>query len=136
MAQTKKKRRRKKRGTQSGRVSTGRGGPRPRSRQEAQARARSRSKGGKGSKGGGQAQRGHRHDQEPTWRGAIMRGAVASGLFVVIVVLLFKRPVAPAAGLGVLMLAFYVPMGYYIDRFFYSRRQRAQQKEREARRDA
>ena len=126
MAQTRKKRRRKRRGTQGGRVDTRRG-PRPRSRQEAQARARSRSKGGKG--------RGSvdRRDQEPTWRSAFMRGAVAAGLFVVIVALLFKRPIGPAIALGVLMLAFYVPMGYYIDRFFYTRRQRAKQKEREER---
>jgi hypothetical protein len=126
MAQTKKKRRRKRRGTQSGRVDTRRA-PRPRNRQEAQARARSR------NKGGGGRQSADRRDQEPTWRGAFMRGAVASGLFVVIVALLFKRPMVPALGLGVLMLAFYVPMGYYIDRFFYNRRQRAKHKEREAR---
>jgi hypothetical protein len=125
MAQTKKKRRRKRRGTQSGRVDTRRG-PRPRNRQEAQARARSRSKG----KGGG-GQRAHRHDQPPTWRGALVRGAVASGLFFALVVFLFQRPVGAAAALSLVMLAFYVPMGYYIDRFFYDRRQRAQQKERE-----
>jgi len=128
MAQTKKKRRKKRRGTQSGRVDARRG-PRPRNRQEAQARARSRSKGGKG----GQGRR--RGDQEPTWRGAFVRGAVASGLFVVIVVLLFQRPMAPALGLGVLMLAFYVPMGYFIDRFFYNRRQRQRQAERQAGKD-
>ncbi len=52
-----------------------------------------------------------------------------------IVVLLFQRPMAPALGLGVLMLAFYVPMGYFIDRFFYNRRQRQRQAEREAGKD-
>jgi Flp pilus assembly protein TadB len=131
MAQTKKKRRKKRRGTQSGRVDARRG-PRPRNRQEAQARARSRSKGGKSGQGRQGRSRG---DQEPTWRGAFVRGAVAAGLFVVIVVLLFKRPMAPALGLGVLMLAFYVPMGYFIDRFFYNRRQRQRQAERQARKE-
>jgi hypothetical protein len=128
MAQTKKKRRRKRRGTQSGRVDARRGS-RPRNRQEAQARARSRSKGGRSRQGVS------RQDQEPTWRGAFMRGAVASGLFVLVVALVFQRPIAPALGLGVLMLAFYVPMGYFIDRFFYNRRQRQRQAEREAGKD-
>jgi hypothetical protein len=123
VAQTKKKRRKKRRGTQSGRVDTRRA-PRPRNRQEAQARARSR-----GGKRGATAQR---RDQPPTWRGAIVRGLVATGLFVVLVAFVFGRPLTQAVPLGLLMLAFYIPMGYYIDRFFYNRRQRALQKEREA----
>jgi hypothetical protein len=126
MAQTKKKRRRKRRGTQSGRVDPRRR-PRPRTRQEAQARARSR------SKNSGSRQRGHRLDSEPTWRSAFLRGLVASVLFVAIVAFLFKRPIGPALGLGVALLAFYVPMGYFIDRFFYNRRQRQLQAERQAR---
>jgi Flp pilus assembly protein TadB len=127
MAQTKKKRRRKRKGTQSGRVDTRRG-PRPRNRQEAQARAR-RSR----SQGGGTRQPANRRDQPPTWRGAFIRGAVAAGLFVVIVAFVFQRPLASALALGVAMMAFYVPMGYFIDRFFYNRRQRQLQAEREAR---
>jgi hypothetical protein len=125
MAQTKKKRRRKRRGTQSGRVDSRRAG-RPRNRQEAQARAK------RGRQGGGGRQAAHRHDQEPTWRSAFMRGAVASGLFIVIVALVFGRPIAPAVGLGLAMMAFYVPTGYFIDRFFYNRRQRQLQAQREA----
>jgi Flp pilus assembly protein TadB len=127
MAQTKKKRRRKRKGTQSGRVDTRRG-PRPRNRQEAQARAR-RSR----SQGGGTRQAANRRDQPPTWRGAFIRGAVAAGLFVVIVAFVFQRPLASALVLGAAMMAFYVPMGYFIDRFFYNRRQRQLQAEREAR---
>ena len=118
MAQTKKRRRRKHRGTQAGPINRGRGAQ-PRSRKEAQGTARSR-----------QAQK---RDQEPTWRGAIVRGLVASALFFVLVVLVFKNPPATALALSVLMLAFYIPMGYYIDRFFWQRRQRQQQAEREQR---
>jgi Flp pilus assembly protein TadB len=128
MAQTKKKRRKKRRGTQSGRVETRRSA-RPRNRQEAQARAR--------SKGSGKSRQAvDRRDQEPTWRGAFIRGAVASGLFVLVVALVFQRPIAPALGLGVLMLAFYVPMGYFIDRFFYNRRQRQKQAQIKAGKDS
>jgi hypothetical protein len=50
----------------------------------------------------------------------------------VLVAFVFGRPLTQAVPLGLLMLAFYIPMGYYIDRFFYNRRQRALQKEREA----
>jgi Flp pilus assembly protein TadB len=126
MAQTKKKRRRKRKGTQSGRVDARRG-PRPRNRQEAQARAR------RSRSGGGTRQAANRRDEPPTWRGAFIRGAVAAGLFVVIVAFVFQRPLVSALALGAAMMAFYVPMGYFIDRFFYNRRQRQLQAEREAR---
>lgn len=122
MAQTRKRRRRKRRGTQSGRIDRRRAG-RPRNRQEARARAR--------SQGGGRGQRGQRQDLPPTWRSAITRGLVAAGLFFVLVVLVFSRPIPAAAALAVLMLAFYIPMGYFIDNFFYRRRQRQREQERE-----
>jgi Flp pilus assembly protein TadB len=125
MAQTRKRRRRKRRGTQSGRIDRRRAA-RPRNRQEARARARTQ-RGGRGQRG----QRGQRQDLPPTWRGAIIRGLIASGLFFVLVVLVFRRPLVAAAALAVLMLAFYIPMGYFIDNFFYRRRQRQRERERE-----
>ena len=66
VAQTKKKRRKKHRGTQGGRIDTKRRA-RPRSREEAKAQARSR-------RGGGAAQR----RRPPTWRSSIIRGVVAA----------------------------------------------------------
>jgi Flp pilus assembly protein TadB len=122
MAQTRKRRRRKRRGTQSGRIDRRRAA-RPRNRQEARARARTQR--------GGRGQRGQRQDLPPTWRGAITRGLVAAGLFFVLVALVFSRPIPAAAALAVLMLAFYIPMGYFIDNFFYRRRQRQREQERE-----
>src|SRR5215211_4100787 len=109
MAQTRKRRRRKHRGTQSGSIDRRRAA-RPRSRKEAQARARSG--------------RANKRDQPPTWSGAVTRGLVAAGLFLALIVVVFRQPIAQALALAIFMLAFYIPMGYFIDGFFYRRRQR------------
>jgi hypothetical protein len=113
MAQTKKKRRRKHRGTQGGRVDANRRPSRPRNRAEAKARARSGTK------------RTPRGDQPPTWRGSIVRGLVAAVIFTVLLLLIFKRPAGTALGLGAFMLVFYVPAGYYIDLMMWRRRERS-----------
>jgi len=114
MAQTKKKRQRKHRGTQGGRVDANRRTSRPRSRAEAQARVRSGSK-----------KRAPRGDAPPTWRGSILRGAGAAAIFALLLLVIFKRPPASALALGAFMLVFYIPAGYYIDSFMWRRRERA-----------
>jgi hypothetical protein len=48
-----------------------------------------------------------------------------------LLVALFGRPVGPSALLAALMLLIYIPLGHYIDRFFYNRRQAAKRRERE-----
>lgn len=123
MAQTRKRRRKKRRGTQSGKIETRRS--RPRSRQEAKARARSNRK---SPRSGGKApyQRG-----APTWRGAVIRAAVAAGVFFVLLMLAFKRPAGEAIGISVFMFGIYIPFGYYFDRFLYNRRQAAARRKRE-----
>lgn len=113
MAQTKRKRRRKHRGTQGGRIDGNRRAGRPRTREEAKARARARRKAAP------------RPDRPPTWRGATIRGAVAAAIFTVLLLLLFRRAAGAAVGLGALMLVFYIPAGYYIDRTMWRRRERA-----------
>lgn len=113
MAQTKKKRRRKQRGTQGGRVDTGPRKGRPRSREEAKARARSRRKPDQ------------RQDLPPTWRNSFVRGIFAAVIFAVLLIVLFKKPVAASLVFGAFMLAFYVPAGYYIDMAMWRRRERA-----------
>jgi hypothetical protein len=119
MAQTKKKRRRKHRGTQGGRVDPSRRAGRPRSREEAKARARAgRSTASK-------------VDAPPTWRSAVTRGLVAAVIFTVLLMLIFKRPAGSALALGGFMLAFYIPAGYYIDTLMWRRRERARIRARE-----
>jgi len=120
MAQTKKKRRRKRRGTQGGRIDAGRSGGRPRSREEAKAKARARR--APGPKG----------DMPPTWRNSTIRGLVAAGIFFALLLLLFKRPVGASLALAAFMLAFYIPAGYFIDMTMWRRRERARIRAREA----
>jgi hypothetical protein len=113
MAQTKKKRRRKHRGTQGGRIDTNRRTSRPRNRAEAKARARAGAK------------RAPRADRPPTWRNSALRGVAAAAIFTVLLLLIFKRSAGAALGLGAFMLVFYIPAGYYIDTMMWRRRERA-----------
>jgi hypothetical protein len=113
MAQTKKKRRRKHKGTQGGSIDSGRRASRPRSREEAKARARSRRK-----------QPATRGDRPPTWRSAIIRGAVAAVVFTILLAILFNRSIGSAIGLGLFMLVIYIPAGYYIDLWVWRKRER------------
>ena len=118
MAQTRKKRRRKHKGTQGGRIDTRRRS-RPRSRAEAKAQARSRRSGGP------------RVDNPPTWRGSAVRGLVAAAIFVAVLLALFKQPAAQALGLSAFMLVFYIPAGYYIDMMMWRKRERGRIRSRE-----
>jgi hypothetical protein len=113
MAQTKKKRRRKHRGTQGGRVDANRRAARPRSRAEAKARARSGTK------------RGPKVDRPPTWRNSAVRGVAAAAIFAVLLLVIFKRPIGAALALGAVLLVFYIPAGYYIDTMMWRKRERA-----------
>jgi len=112
MAQTKKKRRRKHRGTQGGRIDTNRRA-RPKTRAEAKARAKSGTK------------RAPRGDHPPTWRNSALRGLGAAVIFAILLLVIFKRPLGAALGLGAFMLVFYIPAGYYIDMMMWRRRERA-----------
>jgi hypothetical protein len=113
MAQTNKKRQRKRRGTQGGRVDTSPRSGRPRSREEAKSRARSRRKPVP------------RQDLPPTWRNSFVRGVFAAVIFAVLLILIFKKPVGASLLFGAFMLAFYVPAGYFIDMAMWRRRERA-----------
>ena len=107
MAQTKKKRRSKHRGTPAGTIeSRGRTGRKP----TADERKSSAPK------------RGDRFDRPPNWRSAATRAGLAAGLFFVAVAFLFKQPIAGAISISVAMFALYIPLGYYTDRFLYNRR--------------
>jgi hypothetical protein len=128
MAQTRKKRRRKHRGTQGGRIDTRPARGRARSRAEAQNRARSRTK-KKGNSGA-------RTPQPASWSTALKKGGIAAVLFAGILAFMGQNP-AQIAVVGVAMLGFYVPMAFFMDGFFYKRflRKEAQkQQEREAKR--
>jgi hypothetical protein len=113
MAQTKRKRTRKHRGTPAGTIErAGRTG-RPRTREEAKKISRQ--------------QRRARYDKPPNWKSAINRAAVAALVFGVLVVVLFKRDIAQGAALAGFMFLLYIPLGYFTDLMIYRFRQRRKQ---------
>lgn len=115
MAQTKKKRKRKHKGTQGGSVTRGQGG-RPRSREQARAQARQNAE--------------DRRLREPTWGSAAVRGGVGALVFFVLMLLIFRNPLAQSAALAGFMFVVYVPLGLVIDRFFWKRRMAQLQRQR------
>jgi Flp pilus assembly protein TadB len=107
VAQTKKKRKRKHRGTQGGsinRAST----RRPRNRDEARAQARRNAE--------------LKKSAAPTWQSAFNRALIMSGILFALMALVVGQPVGASAFLAIFMLALYTPAGYYLERFLYRRR--------------
>ena len=116
MAQTKRKRTRKHRGTPAGTIErAGRTG-RPRTAGEAKQIAQTR--------------RRERLDRPPNWRSATNRAAIAAALFGVLVVLLFGQGIAQGVVLAALMFLLYIPLGYFTDTVIYRFRQRRKQQQR------
>ena len=110
MAQTKRKRTRKHRGTPAGTIErAGRTG-RPQTREDAKQIARQR--------------RTERLDRPPTWRSAVNRAAIAAAVFAVLVVLAFKKTIAEGMALAAFMFLLYIPLGYMTDGMIYRFRQR------------
>jgi hypothetical protein len=110
MAQTKRKRTRKHRGTPAGTIE--RAGRTGRSRTGADAKQISRQR------------REDRLSKPPTWRGAVNRAGIAAVVFGVMVVVLFKKSVASGVVLAAFMVLLYIPLGYATDLAIYRFRQR------------
>jgi hypothetical protein len=109
MAQTRRKRRTKHRGNAAGMVETrGRTGRRPEAPKDRRAA------------------RADRFNKPPTWRSAASRAVIAAVLFIVVVAVVSGN-LASALGIGALLFALYVPLGYYTDDFIYKRRLRKKQ---------
>jgi hypothetical protein len=113
MAQAKRKRTRKHRGTAAGTIErAGRTG-RSRTREDAKQISRRR--------------REQRFNKPPTWKGSIQRAAIAAAVFGVLVVVLFQRAMAQGAALAAFMFLLYIPLGYGTDLMIYRFRQRRKQ---------
>ena len=110
VAQTKRKRRRKHRGTQAGTIERAGRTSRGRTREEAKEVARKR--------------RQARLDRPPTWKSAAQRAVIAAAVFGVLVVVVFRRSAAQGLSLAAFMLLVYIPLGYATDKAIYSFRQR------------
>ena len=115
MAQTRRKRRTKHRGTPAGTIEArGRTGrpPTPEERKR-QQRMTAREK---------------RLSTPPTWRSSITRALVAAAIvFVFLTVTSKKNGLATAAAFTVVALIVYIPAGYYLELAMYRRRQRRAQ---------
>ncbi|HEY3727152.1 MAG TPA: hypothetical protein VGL51_08265 [Solirubrobacteraceae bacterium] len=111
MAQTKRKRRTKHRGTAAGTVTNrGRTG-RPPTPDERKKQTREEAR---------QA----RLNKPPTWRGAINRALLAAGFMFIFLLLTSKGNVLAAVIFGVFAFGLYVPSGYYLEQYLFRRRQR------------
>jgi hypothetical protein len=128
--QAKKRRRKKHRGTQGGGIDTRGPRGRPRTREEAKARARQKQGRGKGARAV------DRRDIQPTWSSAAKRGLFGAAIFFLLFWLAFGRPVGASLVLAVALLGVYIPLGYYVDRFFWRRRMRQLQAARAAQKQA
>jgi Flp pilus assembly protein TadB len=116
MAQTRRKRRTKHRGTAAGTIETrGRTG-RPPSADDRKKQSRMDA-------------RERRLNTPPTWKGAATRGALAALLLFVLFAFLGrgKSPILSAAIFALVALALYIPGGYYMETWMYQRRQKRKQ---------
>jgi hypothetical protein len=113
MAQAKRKRTRKHRGTAAGTIERSSRTGRPRTREEAKKISRQR--------------RDQRFNKPPTWKSAIQRAAIAAAVFGVLVIVLFQRDIAQGAALAAFMFVLYIPLGYGTDLMIYRFRQRRKQ---------
>jgi Flp pilus assembly protein TadB len=114
MAQAKKKRKSRHRGTQAGTVEA-----RGRTSRPSGERKRSAPK--------KPANRAEAREQARQKRGALNRALFAAALFGILIVVAFQRPVTDGVALAGLMVFMYLPMSYYTDKFLYNRRQRQKQ---------
>jgi hypothetical protein len=107
VAQTKRKRRTKHRGNAAGMVeSRGRTGRPPTAAERGRGPSKSEA----------------RMNKPPSWSSAANKAAIATILFVAIIILVFKEPTGRAISLGGFMFLLYVPLGFYTDRWIYRRR--------------
>jgi Flp pilus assembly protein TadB len=121
MAQTRRKRRTKHRGTAAGTIQTrGRTG-RPLSPEDRKKQTRAEA-------------RERRLNTPPTWKGAATRGALAAVLLFVLFAFLGrgKNPLLSAALFAIFALALYIPGGYYMELMMYRRRQRRAQPQQQS----
>jgi hypothetical protein len=109
MAQTKRKRTRKHRGTPAGTIDRSSRTGQTRTREEAKEIARTR--------------RAERLDTPPTWRSSINRAAIAAAVFGVLVIVFFKREIPQAVALAAIMFVIYIPLGYATDSAIFRFRQ-------------
>jgi Flp pilus assembly protein TadB len=116
MAQTKRKRRTKHRGTAAGTVERRGRTSRPPSEKERKQQSRTEA-------------REKRLNTPPTWRSSLTRASFAAALLFILLVVTARghNRFLTALLFTVVALAIYVPAGYFLEVFLYNRRQRRKQ---------
>ena len=130
MAQARKKRKSRHRGTQAGTVEARGRTSRPTAARKAQVTTKKPANRAE-ARAIARQKRAARFDQPPTWRSSLNRAAFAAALFGILMVVAFRRPIPQAVAFAGLMIFMYLPLSYYTDRFIYKRRQRQKQAGRE-----
>ncbi|MGI8715492.1 MAG: hypothetical protein ACR2NR_20385 [Solirubrobacteraceae bacterium] len=115
MAQTKRKRRTKHRGTAAGVVSSRGRTSRPASPEERKKQKR-------------EENRRIRLDKAPTWRSALNKALLAGGFMFVFLLVTSKFKIVPSVVFALFAMAIYVPAGYYLELFLYRRRMNGKEK--------
>jgi Flp pilus assembly protein TadB len=118
MAQTKRKRRTKHRGTPAGTIqSRGRTG-RPLTGEERKKQSRTEA-------------RERRLNSPPTWKGSVTRAGLAAVLMFVFLALVGPKQhrIESAALFALFALLLYIPGGYYMEMLMYRRRQKRKQQQ-------
>jgi Flp pilus assembly protein TadB len=113
MAQTKRKRRSKHRGTAAGVVEARGRTSRPTSPTERKKQARD-------------VARTTRLNRQPTWKSSMTRAGMASGFMLLFLLVVTKGKVVAALAFAVFAFALYVPSGYYLETYLWRRRMRKQ----------
>ncbi|MEA2212176.1 MAG: hypothetical protein QOF83_2124 [Solirubrobacteraceae bacterium] len=114
MAQTKRKRRTKHRGTAAGTISArGRTGRPPTAEEKKRQQKLTR-----------EQAREARLAAPPTWKGSVNRALLAAGFMFLFLLLTTKGNILAAILFAVFALALYIPSGFYLERFLWQRRMR------------
>jgi hypothetical protein len=116
MAQTRRKRQTKHRGNAAGMIeSRGRTGRKPTAAE----------KRGTATSTSTRERLAERQERPPTWRGSFVRAMFAAVMMLAILLIFKLTSAAQALGLFPIVLAMYVPISYYTERWTYNRKQRS-----------
>jgi Flp pilus assembly protein TadB len=124
MAQTRRKRKRRHRGTQAGTIDRAGRTSKPAARS---SKTSSKSASKAAPRQTAAERRQARFENPPTWRGALNRAAFAAAILVIFVSIVQKN-IAAGILLGAFAMLLYIPMSYYTDLALYRRRQRQKQR--------
>jgi Flp pilus assembly protein TadB len=123
MAQTKRKRRRKHRGTQAGTIDARGRTSKPAAGTPRRASTTPSKNASRSERAATAAERRQqRLDTPPTWRSALNRAAFAAAILVIFIAVVQKN-IVQGVVMGIFALLIYVPMSYYTDLWLYRRRQ-------------